>query len=89
MKILYFTSIIVSWSFFSNSLYLKYPNLFKNESVKTHQEAELISTLSLNIGKNIATNEDVIIPEKGLYQNILITGTIGTRKNIFCYVPFP
>ena len=44
------------------------------------------NSLSLLVGINPTTEKQVFIPEKGLYQNILITGTIGSRKNKFCYV---
>jgi len=34
----------------------------------------------IDIGQNL-NGEKIIISERGLYQNILITGTIGTRKD--------
>ncbi len=43
--------------------------------------------LSLQIGFN-HKNEFVTIPEKSLYQNILITGTIGTGKTSSAMYPF-
>ena len=43
--------------------------------------------LSLYIGKN-ANNQKVFLPEKGLFQNILITGTIGTGKTSSAMYPF-
>ena len=42
--------------------------------------------LKILIGKN-NNNEKVFIPEKGLYQNILITGTIGTGKTSSAMYP--
>jgi len=42
----------------------------------------------LKVGKSIGSNQDIIIPEKGLYQNILITGTIGTGKTSSAMYPF-
>lgn len=47
-----------------------------------------IEKLSLFIGFNDTTNEKIYIPEKGLYQNILITGTIGTGKTSSSMYPF-
>lgn len=43
--------------------------------------------LLLFVGKNESDNL-VYIPEKSLYQNILITGTIGTGKTSSCMYPF-
>lgn len=42
----------------------------------------------MTIGQNLETGELVQIPEKGLYQNILITGTIGTGKTSSAMYPF-
>ena len=40
------------------------------------------------IGENISDKTSVYIPEKSLYQNILITGTIGTGKTSSAMYPF-
>lgn len=89
IKILNIVSIIVSYSFFFYSLYSK---IFSNNSKKfsniTNINNMVIDKHSLSLGTNLETNLPAIIPEKGLYQNILITGTIGTRKNFFGYVSF-
>ncbi len=42
--------------------------------------------LNLLLGTN--DNNNIYLNEKGLFQNILVTGTIGSRKNIFCNVSF-
>ena len=42
------------------------------------------SKINLLLGKNSCTEEKIYITEKSLYQNILITGTIGSRQNKFC-----
>ena len=42
--------------------------------------------LSLKVG--ISNKKTIYIPEKGLYQNILITGTIGTGKTSSAMYPF-
>lgn len=44
-------------------------------------------TLSLLVGKNESENL-VFIPEKSLYQNIFICGTIGSGKTSSCMYPF-
>ena len=46
------------------------------------------SSLKLLIGKDISSNKKVYIPESGLYQNFLITGTIGTGKTSSAMYPF-
>ncbi len=44
--------------------------------------------LQLLIGENKQTHELLYLPEKSLYQNILITGTIGTGKTSSAMYPF-
>lgn len=44
--------------------------------------------LKLLIGENEKTKELIYLPEKSLYQNILITGTIGTGKTSSAMYPF-
>ena len=46
------------------------------------------SSLQLLIGKDISTNSTVYLPEPGLYQNFLITGTIGSGKTSSAMYPF-
>lgn len=62
-----------------------------NKKVRPVKHIELDNYISygpnLLIGVNSENKEKIFIPEKGLYQNILITGTIGSRKNEFCNVP--
>ena len=45
------------------------------------------NTLHLLIGKN-SNNKKIYIPESGLYQNFLITGTIGSGKTSSAMYPF-
>lgn len=45
------------------------------------------SPLNLLVGTTLK-GYDIILPEKALYQNFLITGTIGSRKNFILYVSF-
>ena len=44
--------------------------------------------LEICVGKIPEINKKIYIPEKGLYQNILITGTIGTGKTSSAMYPF-
>ena len=46
------------------------------------------SSLQLLIGKEISSGEKIYIPESGLYQNFLVTGTIGTGKTSSAMYPF-
>ena len=46
------------------------------------------SSLNLLVGLNPQTNQQVYITEKGLFQNILVTGTIGTGKTSSAMYPF-
>ena len=54
--------------------------LTQNESYKTG--------LNLIVGYSSTQNKDIILPEKSLYQNILITGTIGSGKTSSAIYPF-
>lgn len=62
------------------SLNLKIPILKKVQSLPSFSS----SKINLLLGKNSCTDEEIYITEKALYQNILVTGTIGSRKNKFC-----
>ena len=57
------------------------------ESIE-HQTLLKQSDLQLLIGKDISTNKKIYLPESGLYQNFLITGTIGTGKTSSAMYPF-
>ena len=63
-------------------------NFFKKEKLnsnKNHLNSDS-QKLNLLIGKN--NGENICIPEKGLYQNFLITGTIGSGKTSSAMYPF-
>lgn len=45
------------------------------------------ASLNLLVGKN-SDNSNIIVPEKGLYQNFIITGTIGSGKTSSAMYPF-
>ena len=86
IKILHCISLLISWIFFSNRLFQKF---FKAspKSLELNKN-NYTENLNLKLGINLNTNSDVFIPEKGLYQNILITGTIGTGKTSSAMYPF-
>lgn len=50
----------------------------KVKKPKSLNSTDINSKFNLFIGNN-TLNEKIYIPEKGLYQNILVTGTIGSR----------
>ena len=64
---------------FNNTENVKNKNLIKNN---------INSKLNLLVGKDIKTDEKIYIPETGLYQNFLITGTIGSGKTSSAMYPF-
>ena len=86
-KIIYFISIIISWTFLSYSFFKSYQLKSNNKKI-SNSSIILKSDLKLRIGYSLNTNSEVFIPENGLYQNILITGTIGTGKTSSAMYPF-
>ena len=73
-------------------------NIFKNiplnkkinfqEFIKYYNNKSQAPNLNLYIGNNCKLNTPVYLPEKSLFQNILITGTIGTGKTSSAMYPF-
>lgn len=59
----------------------------KRKNQKTIKTKSIQNSLSLFVGKNESDNL-VFIPEKSLYQNIFISGTIGSGKTSSCMYPF-
>lgn len=83
IKSFYPITVIISWIFISYTFYNHFPipqEKRKNEIAK--------NGINLLIGNNLSSGEPVYIPEKGLYQNILITGTIGSGKTSSAMYPF-
>lgn len=74
--------IIFSFYKFILTTKIKIPKKTKTEN------NSLNSNFSLLLGTTDTTSQNVYLQEKGLYQNILVTGTIGSRKNRFCNVSF-
>ena len=73
---------IFSFSKFILTIKIKFPKKINTEN------NILNSNFSLLLGTSDKTSEKIYIQEKGLYQNILVTGTIGSRENRFCNVSF-
>lgn len=70
-----------------NSLILRLQIFNKKDSKNTPPIIES-SNLQLLIGENQISKEKIYLPESGLYQNFLITGTIGTGKTSSAMYPF-
>lgn len=71
LKVLYVASISITWGF---ELNLLFNNIIKNNSNKfTRTNNTSSSSNSLIIGADMQSGSIVSIPEKGLYQNMLIT----------------
>ena len=86
-----FTSLVINNYIYNTLIKLKQKfynpiskskNKIKNKSKLNDNEIKLL------IGYNTKTKQDVYIPESGLYQNFLITGTIGTGKTSSAMYPF-
>lgn len=93
IKILFIVTLIFSNIIISNIIYRYYlmfkQFLLKNSHKKnTNLKLNNNSNINLEIGINPKNNSLIKIPESGLYQNFLITGTIGTGKTSSAMYPF-
>ena len=87
LKTLYFVSSFFSFLILLNKLFNVIYSL--SPEIKILPKTKILPTseeLSLFLGTN--KNVPAFISEKGLYQNILITGTIGTGKTSSAMYPF-
>ena len=82
-----FSNIIISNFLFSNI-----ENFFKflksKQKVSENVLLETSSNFNLFIGCEKRTSKNVFLPESGLFQNFLITGTIGSGKTSCAMYPF-
>ena len=86
-KILYIITLLFNSIVISNIIYSKF---LSNIIIRTHHTQEKFinpNELNLLIG-NSQENKPIYIPEKSLYQNMLITGGIGTGKTASAMYPF-
>ncbi len=81
-KIIFIVSYIFSVFIFFNFLLS-----FSRKKGTVRNNRKEVPTFSLLIGKD-DDNNDVFVSEKGLYQNFLITGTIGSGKTTSALYPF-
>ena len=73
-------------TFLFNIIYSKF---YIPISQSTNSQNNIKNTsLNLLIGYNSYNNSNIYINESGLYQNFLITGTIGTGKTSSAMYPF-
>lgn len=83
IKTAYRITFIISNYVLSN---LIFNSIFFNLKIPKRKSKIIVSNafsskINLLLGKISSTGEKIYIPEKALYQNILITGTIGSRQN--------
>lgn len=83
IKKLYWICFFISYFIVYNFLYNNIQKYFKTLKIKSSLiEIPINSTLDNSLNLFVGTDfleKPVYISEKGLYQNILITGTIGSR----------
>ena len=75
LKSIYIPTLLIASLIVINSIY---SSIFSKEKKPKEKSISKTSDLSLTIFNNLSQN--LIIPEAGLYQNFLITGTIGSGK---------
>ena len=91
IKITYIISFGACILIISNFIY---SIIFSNKkNIKKLENFDLKNTITLNTELNLLVGKDekdnlLYIKEKGLYQNILITGTIGSGKTSSAMYPF-
>ena len=88
IKIFYITTFLTSNIICSNLIFNKIPTQKKENKKCTKRKVEDIEKLNLLIGVNKKTSEQIYIPQSGLFQNFLITGTIGSGKTSSAMYPF-
>ena len=85
IKNIYFISFIFSNLIISNLLFNEFfSKKIKNKKIKIN----INNKLNILIGEDYKNKEKIFLPESGLYQNFLITGTIGSGKTSSAMYPF-
>ena len=87
MKLAYIFCCFYTFFILSNSIFHVF---FQNKIIIKHNPKKRVmgSGISLYLGDSITNNCPVFLSEKGLYQNMLITGTIGSGKTSSSMYPF-
>ena len=86
IKIMYIITFFTSNLICSNFVYNKIP--IKKKIEKHLDTKDKDDKLKLLIGYNQKTKEKIYRPKSGLFQNFLITGTIGSGKTSSAMYPF-
>ena len=87
LKSLYFISTFFSFFILFNKLFNIVYSMFP-ENIPQIKIKDLKSSEEVSLLLGTVSNVPIFISEKGLYQNILITGTIGTGKTSSAMYPF-
>ncbi len=87
IKATYLLVLLVSTIFLSNFILSKQISSQITNLPPIHNINKTSDKLQIKIGTSLDHGEDVCIPEKGLYQNLLITGTIGSGKTSSAMYP--
>ena len=88
IKIAYLITFVYSCFIISNSFYSFFlKDKLSPHKIKKYKYKINPNTLELYVGTNLK-NEPIVINESGLYQNILVTGTIGSGKTSSAMYPF-
>lgn len=91
LKIIYIFTYVFSNLIISNSIFkiiIKLLNYNSKIKITNNLDIDNTSSLSLLIGFDKDTNSNIYIPETGLFQNFLVTGTIGSGKTSSVMYPF-
>ena len=88
LKVIYIISFIFSNIIYINYIYSKISKIFFKKKIKKEKYLIKSDKLNLLIGNDEKTGKNIYVQESGLYQNFLITGTIGTGKTSSAMYPF-
>ena len=88
LKKIYVATFIFSNIIYANFIYSKIFNLSNKKEIKKETYKIKTDKLNLLIGNDEKTGKNIYLPESGLYQNFLITGTIGSGKTSSLMYPF-
>ena len=88
LKVTYIISFIFSNIIYINYFYSKISKKFFNKKIKKEKYLIKSDKLNLLVGNDEKTGKNIYVQESGLYQNFLITGTIGTGKTSSAMYPF-
>ena len=86
-KILYIVTLLFNSVVISNIIYSKFLSKLFISTPLIQADTINLNNINLLIGKD-SNGKPVHIPEKSLYQNMLITGGIGTGKTASAMYPF-